>query len=164
MKRFASLLLSVLIVCLFCSCDSPSTMAEYLKYQQSPFSTEAIAVGTEEIRFSAEYDGENFSFLPVGAGTEAFSFAVKEGKLFLCCEDISIPLSSEAGHLAAKVYRMMTLDPSGVWQIVREKRDDGSAVCCECESYRLELDEKTGWPLRIVGEGIEVQVLSFSEK
>lgn len=163
MKRFGSLLLFVFLV-FFCSCDSPTAMEGYLAYQQAPFRMEVVAEGAEEVCFIAENDGESFLLTPAGEGMDPFSFVVKDGVLSLRCEDIAVPLSFDAGHLAATVYRMLTVDPSGTWQIVREKRDDGSVIRCDNGSVRLELDEKTGRPVRISGEGVEIQVLSFEAK
>ena len=161
MKRVLSFLLPVFLVCLLCACDPPPAMGDHLGYQQGPYRMEAVAEGAETVRFVAESDGETFVFRPIGEGTEAFSFTVSGEELFLCCEDLRIPLSPEAGHLAAAVYRMMTLDASGLWQITEETRDGGAVICCDSEDIRLELDKKTGFPVRIAGEGIEVRVSGF---
>lgn len=158
------IILSVLLLSFLflCSCGGGASMKELLKYQSGDFKAGVSISDGGEFEAVIKKEGETYSVTIVApAETAGLSYVSEDGQLYLCYEEIKIPVSASAPFSASEWVAAFRLEPSDGWKITSESPGGANVYKCVTENAAVYIDRVTHSPYRIEYRGAFIDISSF---
>ena len=164
MKRFFAISIAVFLIFALCACNRSVNMDVLTDYQKDDFEAEVKILSGKKEYLAHIIQNQEKLFLSVKepAALEDFTFVFEKDGASIVADGTVIPILAEELLSLSKIYGLFSVSVAGTWKIEKSRPGGVELYICENENTVMYIDAHSHLPLKIISEGIAVDILSFS--